>query len=551
MIHKTVRLSIFGILALVLTYCANPVAPSGGEKDTAPPELVDEKSTPNFQTKFTKQDIKLTFNEWVELKDAFNQIVISPPLKENDYEVKIKGKSIVFHFKPSAELLENATYTINFGEAIRDITERNPAENLRYVFSTGDYIDSLQVRGKLINSLTGEPVVGALLMLYDNTADSVVRTQRPFYFGKTDTSGRYAIDNIRAGTFKAFALKEEGLQNYLFDNPIEMIGFPDAFVILGDSTSVSIDTSGNQTVRPVIIPNIQLFTEVQPLYITEVDSTYRGQLKLGFNRITEDLDLDFSSRKTPPVIEYDSDTLRLWYKADSINWTLLVQKDSLLNDTIPVRGKGGKTAILNYFPKKSTKGGTFRPKQTIAFAFSQPLVAYDTAFIRVKEDTTETIVQPIISFDTISGRKLQFSYPWKAAKLYAIDILPNAVEDMFGQKNKDTIQIKGVARPLDAYGNIILNIKNGIAGTSYVIQLLNEKNKNVATFKMNGAGEFTFKKEILPTGDYHLNIIVDVNHNGKWDTGNYDAQIQPEAVMERKIKPLLADWDVEVEVDLQ
>ena len=92
-------------------------------------------STPNLQTNFEKQDLKFVFDEWLQLNDAFNQVIISPPLQKK-YDISLKGKTIFFKFHEDEVLRKDATYTINFGEAVQDITERNPVEDFRFVFAT-------------------------------------------------------------------------------------------------------------------------------------------------------------------------------------------------------------------------------------------------------------------------------------------------------------------------------------------------------------------------------------------------------------------------------
>ena len=202
-------------LSSLLFRCANPLPPDGGPKDERPPQVVQEKSSQNFQTNYTKKPIEIAFDEWVEIRDPFNQIIVSPPLRY-PYEIYIKKRSVIFEFDEREELRDSATYTINFGEAIQDFTEGNPADQLRFVFSTGPYIDSLSVRGKIVDARTYEPVEGAVFMLYENTADSVVRTERPFYFARTNDRGLFTIENVKAGTFNGFALLDNNL-NYRFD----------------------------------------------------------------------------------------------------------------------------------------------------------------------------------------------------------------------------------------------------------------------------------------------------------------------------------------------
>jgi len=171
---------ILGLLFVLvfLSACASVSAPTGGPRDNVPPQLVVEKSTPNLQTSFTKQPIVLTFDEWVDLQDVYNQVVVSPPI-EGSPDIRIRKKSVVFEFPEEARLKDSATYIVNFGEAVQDITEKNPAEDLRFVFSTGPYIDSLSLQVEIVDAFTGDPVEGVLVMLYDQLQDSVVYKELP------------------------------------------------------------------------------------------------------------------------------------------------------------------------------------------------------------------------------------------------------------------------------------------------------------------------------------------------------------------------------------
>ena len=196
----SIKNALLCLIVFLVQGCANIVAPTGGAKDITPPNIIEAKSTKNFQTNFKKQRIEMTFDEWIKLEDVFNQVVVSPPLNEQP-QVTQDGKKIVFEFGKKEELRENATYTINFGTSVKDLAEGNIAKNLRFVFSTGAIIDSLTVRGRVVDAVTGLPTEGAVLMLYDNFSDTVVRKIKPFYFGRTDKNGEAIIENVREGKF--------------------------------------------------------------------------------------------------------------------------------------------------------------------------------------------------------------------------------------------------------------------------------------------------------------------------------------------------------------
>ncbi|HHS95132.1 MAG TPA: hypothetical protein ENJ45_00970, partial [Phaeodactylibacter sp.] len=191
--YKHILFTILSLTWLLFFFgCAQPKAPIGGPKDENPPELIPDKSDANMQTRFDKRSFELTFNEWVQLNDVYNQVVVTPPLKYAP-DIKLHRKTLVFTFDEKEQLRSDATYIINFGEAVKDFNEGLPAKNLRFVFSTGDYIDSLSVRGKVVDAFSGEGVKDILVMLYDNSADSVVYTERPFYFTRTQGNGNFKI----------------------------------------------------------------------------------------------------------------------------------------------------------------------------------------------------------------------------------------------------------------------------------------------------------------------------------------------------------------------
>jgi hypothetical protein len=175
------RNAFFTISILLLFGCAQQVAPTGGPKDKTPPGILAEIPA-NLSTEFSAKEIVISFDEYIQLTSPTEQVVISPPmLKSPSY--KLNQKSLVLKFEQ--ELTPNTTYTINFGEAIRDNNEGNILANYTYVFSTGAYLDSMQVKGKLIDAITGEPEKDALVMLYKSDIDSLPLNSLPDYFTRS------------------------------------------------------------------------------------------------------------------------------------------------------------------------------------------------------------------------------------------------------------------------------------------------------------------------------------------------------------------------------
>ncbi len=234
-IQKVIFLSLIG--GLFFYSCAKVVAPTGGPKDEEHP-LIVEVNPPDYTVNFDSKKISITFNEYIQLKDLNNNLIISPPVGEKP-DVKVKGKTLVIEF--NEELKDSTTYNIYFGNSVQDYNEGNPIENFEYVLSTGTYIDSLSISGKIINSFNLLPEEGVYVMLYKDLEDSVPIKQIPIYISKTNKEGLYRINNISNNKYKLFALRDFN-KNYLFDLPNEDIAFIDSLVLFDLISETKIDT---------------------------------------------------------------------------------------------------------------------------------------------------------------------------------------------------------------------------------------------------------------------------------------------------------------------
>ena len=210
------------ICSLLITGCAQIGAPTGGPKDTSAPVLV--KAMPlNNQTNFSGNKIILTFDEYVDLQDVQSNLLVSPSPKNNP-SINSNLKIITIKLKDS--LLANTTYAINFSSAIKDINEGNVLNNFVYTFSTGSYIDSLELEGKVMMAETGKIDSSLNVLLYKNASDTDVTTRRPDYIAKIKGDGSFTFKNLPSGNFKIFALKD-GDGNKYYNAATESFAFFD------------------------------------------------------------------------------------------------------------------------------------------------------------------------------------------------------------------------------------------------------------------------------------------------------------------------------------
>lgn len=207
------------LLPILALSCARPQSPTGGPKDEDPPELV--LANPQKETLLFKGDeISLEFNEYIKLKNIKNELTVTPKINE-DYEFQYNKKTVKL---TNLQLEDSTTYTFNFGGAVTDITENNPAENLLIIFSTGDFLDSLSINGSVTDILTGEPVENALLAIYDINDTLDVFTGRAQYSIKANKEGQFNFTNIKNGQYRIYAVDDQN-KNFKCEPDKEPFGF--------------------------------------------------------------------------------------------------------------------------------------------------------------------------------------------------------------------------------------------------------------------------------------------------------------------------------------
>ena len=517
------------LLLLSVMGCANPTAPTGGPEDETPPSVVDDKSTPNFQTNFKPETIELTFDEWVKLQNANAQVLISPPF--DGYEVRLKGKTVILDFGDKDTLRNNVTYVIQFGEAVKDLTEGNSAEDLRFVFSTGDEIDSLALSGQVVDAYTAEPIAKALILVYENLADSVFRTERPFYFGKTDEEGQFNISNMRAGNYKVCALMDSD-GNYKFNQVNEQIAF------LLEPLTLSEDTSYNLTLK--------LFQEQIPLKLMDTDSSASGLVKLTFNQPADQLlkaegGIDF-------LQSFEKDTAFFWHQSPE-PWTLYLSSDTLFYDTlkVPNSREGRKNVDLYSLPGQNLFP---YPKRTFTLGISSPIVSLDTSKMQLLADTFPELLPFEWSIDSMEPRRIILERTFKESTPYELTAFPGAVTNIWNHSNTDTLVLKWNTADRKKFGNLHIEFTADDEEAIYFVKLLQKNKAPIVTYRLQGALSYEENIRGVSPGEYQLEIIRDDNANGKWDTGNYDALLQAEEIVIRPLENLRANWDLDVTVDL-
>ena len=494
MIHK-LKYLVFSLGLLLTAFlaqrCANAVAPTGGPKDTTPPVVVAAVPE-NQSTHFIGKKIEITFDEFITLENANQNVMISPPLKEK-LDIKLKNKTVVVKFKEN--LVPNTTYTINFGSAIKDLHEGNPFKDYVYSFSTGDHIDTLSITGKVVDAETIFALKDANANLYFDLAN-----EASAFLDMLVTPSDSTLKPITLRMFTEVdstqvllekKLIEEGLLRFVFRHPAkdavimtpEML--PDTFNL------VTTHSAAYDTVWWYFTPNVKDSLWVQVKYDTVINDSSRYSLKFKDKK---------GRNKKPEPLKVKNN---------------LIGRGALVHD------------------------------DTLTLTFSEPIVRY------AMRDSAVFKCDTLVFYDTLAfepadeqGMKYRLVNPVAADVSYHIEI-PDSV--FFGIRNRTNEAIKLDFHVVndDEYGNIYITVMPPKGMKQVVVQLTNESGKVVKEQVITKNSEVMF--DYLMPAKYKLRAILDADGNGKWSTGNYHRHTLPETIIDYiNVLDLKAGWDIDL-----
>lgn len=534
-----------GLAFFLLHSCAQPVPLEGGPKDETPPKILSS-SPENFSTRFAEDRIVLVFDEYIDVKSLEQDALISPPLKY-PLEHKIKGRQLTIYIEDT--LAANTTYIFNWGNAIVDFNEGNVLDSSLYVFSTGDKIDSLEIKGKLTGARDLAPSAEYLVMLYKTDEDSLPYKKRPYFLTKSDEQGEFNFKYLPPGEFKIFALRDED-RSFTYNPYVEEIGFLDSMVVSGSEDYYEIKT----------------FKEHNPkLRMKDFEEVHYGHAYISFSNPVDSFALVpiNDTEELPFVFEWseDRDSVNLWLVNDSLYDTLDYEMyaDTLF-DTLKMRFKPRE----KFVDKKSKESSV---KFSLKADISGKLNFFDTLFFRTNHPIAElkkegwlfSEGEDTLSFDSLldSGKltlgrdtaKAQkyfyLSYDWKQNTPYKILITDSSVIDMFGLSHDTLITDFSTTEEGD-YGEFKIDLDFPPAEGQYILYLMTEGDEVLKQRRVQAKETVVFKRE--KPGKYKLRMLDDRNKNGVWDPGIYLKGLQPEVILQHpEVQEMRENWDLEVE----
>lgn len=580
--YRNALRSLGALFSAALLYsCASIGNPSGGPRDEDPP-LVVRTSPVRESTDFKGNSVSIEFNELVNVKDAFTNVVVSPP-QARAPKVTASGRRIIVEWDEA--LLPDTTYTIDFGTAIEDVNEGNRLGNYSFTFSTGPALDSLRISGIVLEAATLEPQKGVLVGVHSAEApDSALRTLRFERVTKTDDRGRFTLRGLKAKPYNVYALADLN-NDYRWDNPAEFLAFypvpvtPYSEKGLASDTIFNLLTGEVDTVmsreKTIFLPDNLLLstfdTGYKPQYLVKYERPDSLRLEFIFNTKADSLPgirflgINPSERWSIPEYSLNRDTVTCWLtdpllvKADTLKVALSYPRTDQYQKLIP----GTDTLTIarpkvRLAPKRKlnrqqqqadsiarekarwieltmSPSGTMDVYSPLVIETPEPLVTFREGMMRLeekKDSTYQPLPAPHLRQDsTGSVRRYTLRYPWEYGKAYRLTIDSTAMTGVSGRPNATLRQDFNIKKRED-YAALTLRLTpDTLQG---YVEILNSSDKPVARARViNGIVSFPY----LAPQEYYARFVtrpMPTDSLAKdeliFHTGNYDTRTQPDEV---------------------
>jgi Bacterial Ig-like domain len=516
---------IFFFALVIASSCAQVRGLSGGEKDAKAP-LVVSYSPANMSTYFVSKRVEIEFDEYVNLTNIQQELVVSPPMQTAP-KVVVKHKSVIVSWKDA--LQPNTTYTFNFGDGVTDVNENNKAQDLKYIFSTGPIIDSLKIQGQVTDVILDAPAADYKILLFENDTTIFSKKPRPIYFTKTKKDGSFKIENMRPGEFHAYALNDLN-SNYRWD-AAEAIAFLNSPIILPntDSTLIKLDASIPRLDKPIV---------------SDYDTDSTGTIEFEWDPFYTPLTV-YSLRSIPVKIKTNAhtDTVVAMLQGPATNSfeKVVVNWNNIMFDTLQVpfysKAQAQPFLLQHNVAKKITT------TDSIFISAKNNLLLNNKSNIILQEDSVPI---PADVLENPEGYLIKAAL--KEGKKYDLQILSGSFVNQVGANNQP-LNISFSTYKKEELGEIKLNILLPENGTKNVLVVTNKEGKKIIETKNITSGEIVLG-QLLP-GEYEAALLIDSNANGLFDPAVLKTKIATEKIYRNKTKMVVrANWEVKVDWDL-
>lgn len=529
---------VFFISILVFVRCATPSYPTGGERDSTPPKVLSV-SPPDSMLNFVGNEIVFKFNEFVQIENPQQTVLITPSPKEFP-SIVARKKELVIKFKEA--LFDSTTYSISFNNGLKDLNEGNPLENFTYVFSTGPTLDSLILKGNLFFSETTTFPPNTFVGLYKNLDDSVLYKQKPDYIFNFKSEGPFQFNNLKAGSFRCFALSDKNF-NFIYDLPSEFVGFAKDIIIISADSVQTLDLTLFKSLESKFRISNYSNTFTNGGGFIELNKPIDFNTKWALKESNDSLKILFSElNEERNIINFWLDNLK-----EKVNYKLgLFIKDEMV-DSINVVSKS--ISESNSFLSLTTtqlnklKVVDIKPDNILILKSSIPLDSNQCLNEAFLMDSISRRVKKIgylvdNQFITINDVVLDTSYNQL--------IFPKNSLVSFNGLTNDSIVFNLKSVKANDLGSLKLSFELPSDSINYIIKIYNTNAGFSEIIRVNKVSNFIWFKENLFPGNYNLEIVFDENFDGLFTNGSINDFKMPEYKFSYS-KPITLknNWDLE------
>ena len=410
--------------------CANIVPPVGGPRDSIPPYLIASKPK-DSTTGIHPKEILIGFSEYITTTDLQSNFIIAPNIKTSPL---IDARLNALRIRINDSLAPNTTYSLQFGNAIRDVNEGNIAKNFTYVFSTGDHIDTGQFRGNVHLAETGNIDSSLIVVLHPINNDTAIYKNSPTYYAKINGKGKFEFKFLPYSSFQVFVVPNDFNKKY--DDSTKLFAYLDS---------------------PI---NIRAITDTQNLYVFQAYKKIASK-KANSTGVTKNTKASNTGLKYAKFFEGGEqdilNPLQLGFDTkvrlnDSFPIILCDTNNKALNGYSIALDSLGRNLFVHYNWEEQTKFHLIIPKGSV----------YDSSFNKIqKSDTLKFITKSEAAYGSVQIRltgfqqlknpillftqddKIKFSFPItqsiiRIPKMLPADFVLKLLEDENGNGIWDT-----------------------------------------------------------------------------------------------------------------
>lgn len=504
----------------LFTQCAKQSTPQGGPRDEDPPKLL-EANPKDKSINIKPEEIVLVFDEYIKLDNPNKNIIITPRVKKDEVVTTALKNTVTIEL--NQELEDNTTYVFNFQKSVQDLSEGNPAENLKIVFSTGSSIDSLELSGQVNFYFPDKQsdFKNVLVGLYPENDTTDLFTAAPYYISQVDSTGQFKISNIKNGNYRAYAWNDA-------NNSLKAEFKSEAHDFLKDTITIEENIEG-------AIFNLSQ-ADLTPIRLLRSSFTH-GSYDLILNKNAVEIKLENESLGKSIFYTKEDKRIRLFsdksipdslaFKVNLID-SVGYQIDTLIYAKFPVNERKPEELTVT-----ANSGKNFTGTMEAILSFNKPITKIHTDSLYIPLDSVRSIkIGPeMYYFEDSSMRnvlRLKVSIPDSTqSDVVTLTVADSIFKDIQLQYNLKELKANYRKIRPETLADLLAGRINN-AEPPFIVQLIDNKDELKAEKKLIDTNNFRFER--IEAGTYKIRVIEDRNGNGRWDPGNFFENRQAERI---------------------